>query len=95
MRITLVQPPQGTRFGFTRILLIEPLGLECVGAALKLHQHEVHLMDLRLEKPKALAAHLRSFRPGGVGISCGFTTDVYSTLHTARMVIGFVPVRII
>jgi radical SAM superfamily enzyme YgiQ (UPF0313 family) len=91
MRITLVQPPQGTRFGFTRILLIEPLGLECVGAALKLHQHEVHLMDLRLEKPKALATHLRSFRPGAVGISCGFTTDVYSTLHTARMVKELLP----
>lgn len=86
MRITLVQPPQGTRFGFTRILMIEPLGLECVGAALKLHQHDVHLIDLRLENPRVLAAHLRAFRPGAVGISCGFTTDVYSTLHTASRI---------
>jgi len=86
MRITLVQPPQGTRFGFTRILMIEPLGLECVGAALKLHQHDVHLIDLRLENPRVLATHLRAFRPGAVGISCGFTTDVYSTLHTASRI---------
>jgi len=91
MRITLVQPPQGTRFGFTRILLIEPLGLECVGAALKLHQHDVHLIDLRLDNIRALANHLRSFRPAAVGISCGFTTDVYSTLHTARRVRELLP----
>ncbi len=91
MRVTLVQPPQGTRFGFTRILMIEPLGLECVGGALKLHEHEVHLIDLRLEKPRVLESHLRQFRPGGVGISCGFTTDVYSTLHTARRVREILP----
>jgi len=91
MRITLVQPPQGTRFGFTRILMIEPLGLECVGAALKLHQHDVHLIDLRLENPRVLAAHLRAFRPGAVGISCGFTTDVYSTLHTASRIREILP----
>ena len=91
MRISLVQPPQGTRFGFTRILMIEPLGLECVGAALKLHQHDVHLIDLRLDRPRALGDHLRTFRPGGVGISCGFTTDVYSTLHTARRVREILP----
>src|SRR5262249_50240786 len=92
MRITLVQPPQGTRFGFTRILLIEPLGLECVGATLKLHQHDVRLIDLRLENRKGLAAHLRSFRPAAVGIIGGFTTDVYSTLHTGRLVKELLPV---
>jgi hopanoid C-3 methylase len=86
MRVTLVQPPQGTRFGFTRILMVEPLGLECVGAALQLHQHQVHLLDLRLEGVASLLAELREFRPGGVGISCGFTTDVYSTLRIARLV---------
>jgi magnesium-protoporphyrin IX monomethyl ester (oxidative) cyclase len=86
MRVTLVQPPQGTRFGFTRILMVEPLGLECVGAALQLHQHQVHLLDLRLESVGVLVSELRDFRPGGVGISCGFTTDVYSTLRVARLV---------
>jgi radical SAM superfamily enzyme YgiQ (UPF0313 family) len=86
MRVTLIQPPQGTRFGFTRILMVEPLGLECVGAALQLHQHQVHLLDLRLESVGALISELRDFQPGGVGISCGFTTDVYSTLRIARLV---------
>jgi len=84
MRITLVQPPQGTRFGFTRILMVEPLGLECVGAALKLHGHEVDLIDLRLDRFTAFRSRLTASHPMGVGISCGFTTDVYSTLKTAR-----------
>jgi len=86
MRLLLVQPPQGTRFGFTRILLVEPLGLECLGGALALHDHEVTLLDLRLDGPSALRSALTTRPPGAVGISCGFTTDVYSTLWTARAV---------
>jgi hopanoid C-3 methylase HpnR len=84
MRVTLVQPPQGAQFGFTKVLLVEPLGLECVAAALKLHEHEVYLLDLRLDRRAVLWSHLRSFRPRAVGISCGFTTDVFSSLETAR-----------
>jgi hopanoid C-3 methylase len=91
MRLLLIQPPQGTRFGFTRILMVEPLGLECVGSALKLHGHEVTLIDLRLDRSSALRSALTSPRPGAVGISCGFTTDVYSTLWTARAVKNTVP----
>jgi hypothetical protein len=37
MRIALVQPPQGSRFGFTQVLRVEPLGLEYVGAGLRRH----------------------------------------------------------
>jgi hopanoid C-3 methylase HpnR len=86
MRITLIQPPQGSRFGFTKVLLVEPLGLECVGAALKQQEHEVALLDLRLEHAPTLWQHLRAVRPQGVGISCSFTSDVYPTLETARRV---------
>lgn len=91
MRLLLIQPPQGTRFGFSRILMVEPLGLECLGAALKLHGHDVTLMDLRLDRASALRSALTSPRPGAVGISCGFTTDVYSTLWTARAVKDAIP----
>ncbi len=91
MRVTLVQPPQGTLFGFSKVLRVEPLGLECVGAALRLHGHEVHLLDLRVDREQALWDHLRSWRPRGVGISCGFTSDVYTTLQTARRVREVLP----
>jgi magnesium-protoporphyrin IX monomethyl ester (oxidative) cyclase len=86
MRITLIQPAQGSRFGFTKVLRVEPLGLECVGAALGQGGHEVRLLDLRLDPPSALDEHLRQFAPSAVGISCGFTSDVYTALDTARRV---------
>jgi radical SAM superfamily enzyme YgiQ (UPF0313 family) len=95
MRVVLIQPPQGTRFGFTRILMVEPLGLECVGAAMKLHGHDVTLLDLRLDSPRTLRETLLSRRPQGVGISCGFTTDVYSTLWTARRVRELLPQAVV
>ncbi|HET7600396.1 MAG TPA: radical SAM protein [Gemmatimonadales bacterium] len=71
--------------------MVEPLGLECLGAAVKLHGHEVALLDLRLDRPSALPSALKSPKPGAVGISCGFTTDVYTTLWTARAVKDTIP----
>ncbi|MBX6366160.1 MAG: cobalamin-dependent protein, partial [Gemmatimonadetes bacterium] len=84
MRILLIQPPQGTKFGFTKILLVEPLGLECVGAALEQSGHEVEIVDLRLDPFTRLRQRLTALQPRAVGLSCGFTTDVYTTLHAAR-----------
>lgn len=86
MRLTLVQPPQGSRFGFTKVLRVEPLGLECVSAAVKPHGHETRLIDLRLDRAPVLLEHLSGWKPGAVGISCGFTSDVYTSLETARLV---------
>ncbi len=59
MRITLIQPPQGSRFGFTKVLLVEPLGLECVAAAMKLHEHDVRIIDLRLDRRGVRSTHAR------------------------------------
>jgi radical SAM superfamily enzyme YgiQ (UPF0313 family) len=84
MRVALVQPAEGSRFGFAKLSRGEPLGLECVGAALRHGGHDVHLVDLRLERAKALVALLRSWRPRAVGLACAFTTDVHATLQTAR-----------
>jgi len=86
MRITLVQPPPQARFGFIKVLRVEPLGLECVAAALLERGHEVEIVDLRLEAPAVLWRRLRERPPGAVGISCSFTSDVYSSLETARSV---------
>lgn len=86
MRVTFVQPLQGTKFGFTKILRVEPLGMECVSSALQLHDHDTQLVDLRLDTPKQLWSHLDSWRPGAIGVACGFTSDVYTSLETARFV---------
>ena len=86
MKVLLVQPPQGARFGVSQALLIEPLGLEMVGAALQAGGHDVSLIDLRLDRAGRLDAALDSLRPPAAGISCGLTTDVYTALITARRI---------
>src|SRR5512142_2930134 len=83
MRMLLVQPPQGTTFGLTRILTGEPLGLECVGGALRARGHDAELVDLRLDGWDALDRALAD-PPDAVGVSCSFSTDVYATLEIGR-----------
>ncbi len=91
MRVTFVQPLQGTKFGFTKILRVEPLGMECVSSTLKLHDHETYYVDLRLDKPRVLENHLRDWKPHAVGIACGFSTDVYTALEGARQIKDVLP----
>lgn len=85
MKMLLVQPPQGTRFGLTRILRVEPLGLECVGSAVRQRGAEAELVDLRIDDWSTLDAALAD-TPDLLGISCAFTTDVYPTLEVAGFV---------
>jgi len=83
MRMLLVQPPQGTRFGLSRILTGEPLGLECVGGAVRSRGYDAEVVDLRLDSWTALDRAVDD-PPAAVGISCAFTTDVYPSLEVAR-----------
>ncbi len=85
MRMLLVQPPQGTTFGLTRILTGEPLGLECVGGALRARGHDAEILDLRLDGWDVLE-HALADPPDAVGVSCSFSTDVYATLEIGRYV---------
>ena len=83
MRMLLVQPQQGTRFGLSRILTGEPLGLECVGGAVRSRGYDAEVVDLRLDSWDALDRAVDD-PPAVVGISCAFTTDVYPSLEIAR-----------
>jgi radical SAM superfamily enzyme YgiQ (UPF0313 family) len=85
MRMLLVQPPQGTRFGFSRILTGEPLGLECVGGAIRSRGYDAEIVDMRLDTWESLERALDD-PPAALGISCAFTTDVYPTREVARFV---------
>jgi len=80
----LVQPPQGTRFGLSRILTGEPLGLECVGGAVRSRGYDAEVVDLRLDSWTALDRAVDD-PPAAVGISCAFTTDVYPSIEVARI----------
>ncbi|MDA8334656.1 MAG: radical SAM protein [Peptococcaceae bacterium] len=69
MRVLLIQPPNPNRY-MERLNQHEPLALEYLGAALNQDNHEVFLLDARLEPDYEGA--FRSFRPDVVGLN-GFT----------------------
>ncbi len=81
MKVLLIQPPQGTDFGFSNILRIEPLGIECVGAALEEAGHDVRVVDMRLDDWDSLQRQYSRFGPDATGVACQFITDVYAALH--------------
>ena len=85
MKVLLVQPPTLRSFGLQTFMLPEPLGLELVAASLK-PEHEVHLLDMRLEP--GLVNELASFQPDAVGISTCFTSDVYNVYRILQIVRG-------
>ncbi|MGB2797100.1 MAG: radical SAM protein [Phycisphaerae bacterium] len=75
MRILLVQPPPPPDYiGFHRAALPEPLALETIGAV-ACPNHEVRLLDMRLEG--AFAEALEDFQPDLVAVTC-LTTEVYN-----------------
>ncbi len=81
MKVLLVQPPQFGKPGFTKVALVEPLGLEMVAGGL-IPEHEVRIHDMRVDGNIEKA--LSDFRPDAVGISCCFTIDVYRTQQIAE-----------
>jgi radical SAM superfamily enzyme YgiQ (UPF0313 family) len=86
MRILLVQPPEGSAFGVSKVFLPEPLGLELVAAALTPDGHELRLLDMRLEPWRALEHELHGFRPHAVGVACAFTSEVIRVRQIAEVV---------
>jgi radical SAM superfamily enzyme YgiQ (UPF0313 family) len=83
LRVLLVQPPTLSGFGLQGFMLFEPIGLESVAAAL-LSQHEVRLLDMRLEP--GLCQELAIFKPDAVGVPASFTSDVYNTYQVLDIV---------
>lgn len=89
MKILLVQPTslEEGRFGLENsIWLSEPVALTSVAAAAP--EHDVQILDMRLEEPRVLVETLRSFRPDVVGTT-SMTTDCYqakAVLRTAKAI---------
>ena len=83
MRILLVQPPPPPDYvGFRKTAVPEPLALESIGAVAR-PNHDVLLLDLRLED--GLAQTLADFAPDVVGVTC-LTTEVYNAQDLLRQV---------
>jgi radical SAM superfamily enzyme YgiQ (UPF0313 family) len=87
MRILLVQPApfESGRLGLENMIwLSEPVALTAVAGAVP--DHEVRILDMRLEDPLVLPEVLRTWRPDVVGTT-SMTTDCYqakAVLYLAR-----------
>lgn len=90
MRILLAMPTpfESGRLGLENVVwLSEPVALTSIAAAVN-DQHEVRILDLRLEEEGALAAMLQSWQPDLIGTT-SMTTDAYqakAVLRTARQI---------
>jgi hopanoid C-3 methylase len=91
MKILLVQPApfEPGRLGLENVIwLSEPVALTSVAAMVP--QHEVRILDMRLESDLALNEILLQFRPDLVGTT-SMTTDCYQAkaiLETAKSTLG-------
>ena len=92
MRILLVMPTpfENGRLGLENVVwLSEPVALTAVGTAV-MAEHEVRVLDLRLEDEDALVRTLSAFEPDIVGTT-SMTTDAYqakAVLRAAKNVLG-------
>lgn len=90
MRVLLVMPTpfENGRLGLENVVwLSEPVALTAVGTAIAA-EHEVKILDMRLEDEGALVRTLVAFKPDVVGTT-SMTTDAYqakAVLRTARKV---------
>lgn len=90
MRILLVMPTpfENGRLGLENVVwLSEPVALTSVGTAV-MGEHDVRVLDLRLEEEDALVKTIVSFRPDVVGTT-SMTTDAYqakAVLRTAKSI---------
>lgn len=86
MRILLVMPTpfENGRLGLENVIwLSEPVGLTAIGTAVA-DEHEVKVIDLRLEDEDCLQKTIASFKPDLVGTT-SMTTDAYQAKAVLRV----------
>lgn len=87
MKILLIQPRSNDPL-MDQIYLFEPLALEYLGAGLRQDNHEVRLVDARIDED--YRTPLAEFRPDLVGLT-GFTSHLNILLDLAREVKAMLP----
>jgi magnesium-protoporphyrin IX monomethyl ester (oxidative) cyclase len=76
MKVLLVHP---SALLYSEVYLrLEPLGLECVGHALKRAGHDVRLLDLQIFSHRDFEHELKSFQPDAIGFSLNYLANVTS-----------------
>ncbi len=92
MRILLVFPTpfESGRLGLENVVwLSEPVSLTSVGTAVN-GEHEVRVLDMRLEPERALADEILAWKPDVVGTT-SMTTDAYQAKAVLRMAKSLAP----
>src|SRR3954451_2669405 len=89
MKVLLVHP---SSLLYSEVYLrLEPLGLECVGGALKRAGHDVRLLDLQVFDHRDFDRELREFRPDAVGFSLNYLANVPEAVDLAKLAKTIVP----
>jgi hopanoid C-3 methylase HpnR len=83
MKVLLVHP-SGLLYSEV-YLRLEPLGLECVAAAIERAGHEVRLLDLQVFKHPDYQRELDAFHPDAVGFSVNYLANVPEVIDLAKI----------
>ena len=82
MKVLLVHP---SALLYSEVYLrLEPLGLECVGQAIKQAGHEVRLLDLQIFTHRDFEQELSAFRPDAIGFSLNYLANVPEAIDLAK-----------
>src|SRR5262252_115004 len=82
MNVLLVHP---SALLYSEVYLrLEPLGLECVGQALKQAGHDVRLLDLQIFTHRDYERELGEFKPDAVGFSLNYLANVPEAIELAK-----------
>jgi hopanoid C-3 methylase HpnR len=88
-RVLLVHP---SPLIFSEIFLrLEPLGVECVAAAVQAAGYDVRLIDLQVLTGQDLRDTLRSWQPDAVGFSVNYLANVPEVIDLAREIKSTLP----
>src|SRR5271166_5736414 len=89
MKVMLVHP---SALLYSEVYLrLEPLGMECVAAAVERAGHEVRLVDLQVFSPRELNREMLSFQPDAVGFSVNYLANVPEVIDLAKRVRELIP----
>jgi hopanoid C-3 methylase HpnR len=89
MKVLLVHP---SALLYSEVYLrLEPLGMECVAAAVLRSGHEVRLIDLQVFNHRELQREIQSFQPDAVGFSVNYLANVPEVIELAKVVRQIVP----
>jgi hopanoid C-3 methylase len=84
MKVMLVHP---SALLYSEVYLrLEPLGMECVAAAVQRAGHEVRLIDLQVFNHRELQREIHGFQPDALGFSVNYLANVPEVIDLAKLV---------